>query len=52
MLEIEMHCFERGRTLNLFCRVYKDIQQLRAEFDINVGYKTLIYELFYVGKTV
>ena len=23
LLEIEMHCIERGRTLNLFCRVYK-----------------------------
>ena len=23
LLNIEMHCFERGRTLNLFCRGYK-----------------------------
>ena len=28
LLEIKIHCFERGRTLNLFCRVYIYIYNL------------------------
>ena len=33
-------------------RLYIDIQQHCAEFYLNVGYITLIYKLFDVGKTI